>query len=70
MSTEIHVTLDGQRIAVRAGTTLAALITARRIAQASLATAVNQSFVPRDARAATVLAEGDTVQCFRPITGG
>ena len=36
----------------------------------SVATAVNGQFVPRRARADHVLADGDTVLCFSPITGG
>ena len=35
-----------------------------------IATAVNGAFVPRTARASQVLADGDTVLCFAPITGG
>lgn len=35
-----------------------------------IATAVNGTFVPRTARASQVLADGDTVLCFAPITGG
>ena len=37
---------------------------------ASVATAVNGQFVPRHARPAHILSEGDTVLCFAPITGG
>ena len=36
----------------------------------ALATAVNQEFVARDARAARVLQAGDQVFTFQPITGG
>ena len=36
----------------------------------SLATAVNGQFVPRTARADTVLREGDHILTFQPITGG
>lgn len=35
-----------------------------------VATAVNGRFVPRGERLLRVLAEGDTVLCFAPITGG
>ncbi|WP_298009029.1 MoaD/ThiS family protein [uncultured Aquabacterium sp.] len=37
---------------------------------ASVATAVNGGFVARGARAQHVLADGDAVLCFSPITGG
>jgi sulfur carrier protein ThiS len=36
----------------------------------ALATAVNQEFVARDARAACLLQPGDQVFTFQPITGG
>lgn len=36
----------------------------------TVATAVNGLFVPRQARATHALANGDTVLCFSPITGG
>lgn len=37
---------------------------------AGCATAVNGLFVPRHARATHVLASGDALLCFAPITGG
>lgn len=37
---------------------------------ASVATAVNGQFVARGDRAQHILANGDTVLCFSPITGG
>ena len=36
----------------------------------AVATAVNGEFVARGLRSGHVLAEGDQVQCFRPIVGG
>lgn len=56
------------------GSTLADAV--ERLLQASardpsaVATAVNGEFVPRHARIAHVLRDGDTVLCFSPITGG
>ncbi len=35
-----------------------------------VATAVNGDFVPRDARAATSLKEGDTIEVVAPMQGG
>lgn len=35
-----------------------------------VATAVNGQFVARTDRASHILADGDTVLCFSPITGG
>ncbi|HEX2018655.1 MAG TPA: sulfur carrier protein ThiS [Aurantimonas sp.] len=37
---------------------------------AIVATALNQDFVPREARAGTPLAEGDAVEIIAPMKGG
>lgn len=64
------ITLNGERRELPQDCTLADLVAAIAEAPASLATAVNQEFVPRGARAACVLREGDVVLTFQPITGG
>lgn len=64
------ITLNGERRELPQDCTLADLVAAIAEAPASLATAVNQEFVPRSARAACVLREGDVVLTFQPITGG
>lgn len=38
--------------------------------EATVATAVNEHFVPRDARPATELAEGDRLEVLAPLQGG
>jgi sulfur carrier protein len=38
--------------------------------QGSLATAINDNFVPRCSRAARWLRAGDQITCFQPIVGG
>ncbi|MBP7485679.1 MAG: MoaD/ThiS family protein [Aquabacterium sp.] len=38
--------------------------------ESCVATAVNGQFVARTDRASHILADGDTVLCFSPITGG
>lgn len=53
-----------------AGLTLAALLEAQGIAPETVATAVNGRFVPRPLRGDTLLAPGDQVLTFQPITGG
>ena len=53
-----------------AGLTLATLLDGQGTPAASVATAVNGSFVPREQRAATVLKPGDTVLTFQAIVGG
>jgi sulfur carrier protein len=65
-----QVTLNGEPKQLQAGATLADLIASINEQPQALATAVNGEFVPRDARAQTLLREGDAVFTFQPITGG
>lgn len=66
----VTIALDGQPYPLSAGTTLAALVEQAGHAPDAVSTAVNGDFVPRGARAARVLAEGDAVLLFQPIVGG
>jgi len=66
----LQITLNGEAREVREGDTLADFIAALGQDPAALATAVNGEFVPRAARAARPLREGDAVFTFQPITGG
>lgn len=66
----VVVLLNGERREVAYGSTLADLIAADGQPTQTLATAINGVFVPRDARAAQQLHEGDAVFTFQPITGG
>ena len=70
MSSNINITLNGEARAVPSGISLAALIASLGHTPQSLATAINQDFVPRDARAARILVHGDAITTFQPITGG
>lgn len=75
MST-IHISVNGTDHRVSLGTTLADLITllqsqtGQQDDPAAVATALNEVFVPRQKRDATVLSDGDQVFTFSPITGG
>ena len=62
----LRVRVDGQERCVPVGTTLEQVLADAGDA-AAFSTAVNAEFV---ARAARVLADGDEVLLFRPITGG
>lgn len=53
-----------------AATTLAGLLEERGQADAAVATAVNEDFVPRAQRAAQPLAAGDRVEIVAPRQGG
>jgi len=64
------ITVNGEPRAMEAQATLADLIAALGQPPEAIATAINGEFVPRDARAATPLREGDAVFTFQAITGG
>ena len=53
-----------------AAPTLAALVAALGHAEGAVATAVNETFVPRTARADRALAPGDRVEIVAPRQGG
>ena len=66
----IDIQLNKDRLQVEEGATLAALLERLDKPPASLATAVNGEFVPREQRAQWRLCAGDVVLTFEPITGG
>ena len=66
----VQITLNGEPRALEGAQTLADLVAALGQPPQSLATAVNGEFVPRAAREAVHLREGDAVFTFQPITGG
>jgi sulfur carrier protein len=77
IDTTITVHTDAGPLLLKAPATLADAVAALNAGQQAsdadaraLATAVNGQFVPRDARHAHLLQEGDQVLCFSPITGG
>jgi sulfur carrier protein len=66
----ISITLNGEARELPAGSTLADALTAGGQPAASFASAINGEFVARDARANTLLSDGDAVFTFQAITGG
>jgi sulfur carrier protein len=66
----MSLTVNGQPREMPEGSTLADLVAQLADSPQALATAVNQEFVARDARAARILQPGDQVFTFQPITGG
>jgi sulfur carrier protein len=68
--TTISITLNGEARTEPIGISLAELIASLGATPQSLATAINQHFVPRAARAARILEHGDAITTFQPITGG
>lgn len=65
----IAIRLNGEPMET-AARTLAELVAGQGFAETAVATAVNGAFVPRGARAATLLAEGDKVEIVAPRQGG
>jgi len=63
------VLLNGEQVETGART-LAELVASRGLAEGAVATAINGEFVARQARAATLLAEGDKVEIVAPRQGG
>ena len=63
------LTLNGQP-ADHAAATLAELVAELGLGDAKVATALNGTFVPARARAATPLSEGDRVEVVSPRQGG
>jgi sulfur carrier protein len=70
MNKIMSITLNGEAHQVTAGMNMEAFLTSLGLAPQSVATAVNQVFVPRDQRASRPLMAGDAVFTFQPITGG
>ena len=65
----MQVEVNGKPATIAAAN-LAALLTELGHDPQTHATAHNGRFVPREARAATPLAEGDRVEILRPMYGG
>lgn len=70
MNQTITITVNGDAQTVAAGSSLAALLASLDAAPTFSATAVNGVFVARGDREARLLADGDAVFVFQPITGG
>jgi sulfur carrier protein len=68
-SAPTRIRLNGAPVETEART-LADLVAGQGFGEAAVATAVNGEFVPRQARAATLLAEGDKVEIVAPRQGG
>lgn len=65
----MRIVLNGHSIET-AAMTLAELVTEKEFDAASVATALNQTFVPRDMRHEADLHEGSHVEVLSPMQGG
>jgi sulfur carrier protein len=66
----LRVTVNGEPHDVPAGWTLEALLQHLGLSPHEVASALNGEFVPRPLRTTRILLRGDSITCFRPITGG
>jgi sulfur carrier protein len=65
----MKIRLNGKAAEIAAGT-LSGALEELGYADAKVATAVNEEFVPASMRAATALAEGDRIEVVAPMQGG
>ena len=65
----MKIMINGEAVELR-GATLADALAEHGYADAQVATAVNEEFVPRSARHARALAPGDRIEVVAPRQGG
>ncbi|MEV0784839.1 sulfur carrier protein ThiS [Streptomyces sp. NPDC050423] len=66
----LSVSVNGEAVAVAAGTTLDALVATLTEAPSGVAAALNETVVPRGRWSAAVLADGDRVEVLTAVQGG
>ncbi|MFD0020854.1 sulfur carrier protein ThiS [Streptomyces sp. NPDC058382] len=66
----LSVSVNGEVVAVAAGTTLDALVATLTRAPSGVAAALNETVVPRGRWSAAELAEGDRVEVLTAVQGG
>ncbi|MDF6021625.1 sulfur carrier protein ThiS [Streptomyces sp. JH34] len=66
----VHVSVNGERRALAAGTALDTLVGQLTTAPSGVAAAVNETVVPRSRWSATELADGDRVEVLTAVQGG
>ncbi|MFF1923510.1 sulfur carrier protein ThiS [Streptomyces sp. NPDC058221] len=68
--TTLSVSVNGEALAVAAGTTLDALVATLTAAPSGVAAALNETVVPRGQWSAAALTEGDRVEVLTAVQGG
>ncbi|ROQ70925.1 sulfur carrier protein ThiS [Streptomyces sp. CEV 2-1] len=66
----LSVSVNGEAVAVAAGTTLDALVATLTGAPSGVAAALNETVVPRGQWSAAALADGDRVEVLTAVQGG
>lgn len=69
-STPLTVSVNGEQVAVAAGTTLDALVATLTGAPAGVAAALNETVVPRGQWPSAALTDGDRVEVLTAVQGG
>ena len=67
---EVHVSLNGERVTTAASSLQALLCAQGYDLAAAMACAINRVFVPRPQWEQRMLANGDQIDVITPITGG
>lgn len=66
----MNVTVNGDRVELADGLSVAALVATRAPDARRIAVAVNADVVPRSAWPSTVLREGDAIEVLAAVAGG
>ncbi len=66
----ITILVNGERLEIEPGTTLAELIEGRGLGPEEVAAEINRELVPRGARSVRVLCEGDRIELVTLVGGG
>ncbi|MFI6897987.1 sulfur carrier protein ThiS [Streptomyces sp. NPDC050256] len=66
----VHVSVNGEAVAVAPGTTLDVLVASMSSAPSGVAAALNETVVPRGQWPAATLADGDRVEVLTAVQGG
>lgn len=69
-SLSVSVSVNGEAVAVAAGTTLDALVATLTKAPSGVAAALNETVVPRGQWSAAALSDGDRVEVLTAVQGG
>lgn len=70
MTTQVTVTVNGERVAVSAGASLGGLVEERAGRRAGVAAALNENVVPRAAWDTTPVGDGDRIEVVTAVQGG
>ena len=70
MTKKISILINNQNCKINAGLTLEELILSKKMYSDGVATAVNNTFIPKSERSKHIMQNTDSVIIFSAITGG